>query len=126
MELNANKGRAYVGPIDGVAKTKGWFFGAFMDDPLLRSSLVEVAWQKVPNMTPSADQAHFHRSSVEINVVLSGRISLSINGEHHEVGARECYVIWPESVVADLSSSDDTEVMVIRAPSLPDDKFQAS
>jgi hypothetical protein len=33
------------------AANKGWFFGAFMDNPLLRSNLVEVAWQTLDEVS---------------------------------------------------------------------------
>ena len=121
--LIENRGRALVGTVSEHEKTKGWFFGAFVDDPLLRSDLVEVAWQKLPDLTPSPDQEHFHRATVEINIVIKGSIELSIDGERHKLETGQFYVIWPESVVSDLTTGDDTELIVVRAPSIPGDKF---
>jgi hypothetical protein len=77
-----------------------------MDEPLLQSELVEVAWQKVPNLTPSPDQRHLHRRNVT-----------------HDLGKGDFYVVWPESVVSDIETDEDAEVIVVRAPSVSNDKF---
>ena len=94
-----------------------------MDEPLLHSDLVEVAWQKVPNVTPSPDQRHMHRRTVEINIVLSGSVHLKIDDVEHGFGKGDFYVVWPESVVSDITTDADAEVLVVRAPSVDGDKF---
>jgi quercetin dioxygenase-like cupin family protein len=94
-----------------------------MDEPLLQSDLVEVAWQKVPNAAPSPDQRHLHRHSVEINVVLNGSVRLKINDETHDLSKGDFYVVWPETVVSEIATDADAEVLVVRAPSVADDKF---
>jgi hypothetical protein len=33
------------------------------------------------------------------------------------------FVIWPESVASDITTSADAEVLVVRAPSVANDKF---
>ena len=105
------------------ARERGWFFGRFMDEQLLQSELVEVAWQKVPNVTPSPDQRHQHKRTVEINVVLSGSVRLQIDDVTHDLGKGDFYVVWPESVVSDIETDEDAEVLVVRAPSVMNDKF---
>ncbi|MGH3429461.1 MAG: cupin domain-containing protein [Terriglobales bacterium] len=120
--LQENHRKAFVGNVDEYAKGKGWFFGAFMAHPALRSNLVEVPWQRIPNLVPAPEQAHFHQASVEINVVVRGSIELTINQTRHRLTKGQCYVIWPETTVSDLITDDDTELIVIRAPSIPDDK----
>lgn len=123
--LQINSGKSFVGNVDDVTKARGWFFGSFMDVELLKSDLVEVAWQQLPNVKPSADQAHFHRSTAEVNIVIQGWIELVIDGENHHLDRRQFYVIWPESVVSDISTSDDAELIVIRAPGIANDKVIA-
>lgn len=122
--MKDKRGRSIVGTVDDHAKERGWFFGHFVDEPLLQSDLVDVAWQKVPNKQPSPDQEHFHRHSVEINVVLSGSIRLKIDGVEHDLRKGQFYVVWPESVVGDIATDADAdaEILVVRAPSVPDDK----
>ena len=76
-----NKGKFITGKIDDYAKRRGWFFGNFADNELLKSDMVEVAWQKISNKKSSPEDKHFHTSSVEINIVISGEASLTINGQ---------------------------------------------
>ncbi len=115
-----NKGRYVVGKVADFAKRKGWFFGHFADDDLLRSDLVEVAWQDISGKEASADDRHYHTDSVEINIVLSGKMRFTLNNEFVEVSAGGFYVVWPETVIANLEADDNTELIVISAPSVND------
>jgi hypothetical protein len=112
--------RSYVGRAQDLAKQKGWIFGSFMDEPELKSDLVEVAWQQIPNLKPSPDQEHYHRETIEINLLIKGQMTLKIDGRRYDIGVGDFYVIWPESVVSDLETDADTEVIVVRAPSKND------
>jgi hypothetical protein len=118
--------RFHIGKVQDFAKRKGWFFGSFMDEPTLRSDQVEVAWQNLSNVAPSPDQKHLHKRSVEINVILAGWIEITINGVQHMLSEGDFYVIWPYTTVEAISTGPDTQLMVVRAPSLPDDKFSVS
>ena len=121
--LQGKRGRSIVGTVETQARERGWFFGRFMDEPLLHSELVEVAWQKVPDRRPSAEQRHMHRHTVEVNVVLSGSIRLKIDDVEHSLRKGDFFVIWPESVVSEISTDAETEILVVRAPSVADDKL---
>jgi Cupin domain len=121
--VDEHRRRSIVGSIDERAQARGWFFGQFMDEPLLRSDLVEVAWQRIPGITPSAGQRHLHRRSVEINVVVGGSVRLRIDDVEHDLRRGDFYVVWPESVVSDIETDADAEVIVVRAPSIAGDKF---
>lgn len=94
-----------------------------MDEPLLRSDLVEAAWQSIPNVVPHAKDNHFHRESVEINIVVSGSLSVAINGTEYRLSTGQFYVIWPLTTVEVLWSDADAALIVVRAPSLPHDKY---
>ena len=61
------------------SKKSGWFFGHFTDKDLLKSDLVEVSWQKISNKKAVPEDKQLHTSSVEINIVISGEVSLTIN-----------------------------------------------
>ncbi|RDI65013.1 cupin domain-containing protein [Nocardia pseudobrasiliensis] len=124
--MDDKKKMSFVGTVDDFRQRKGWFFGAFMDEPLLESDLVEVAWQRLPDVTPNPEQAHYHRQTVEINILLRGWLKLSIDGVEHTLRAGQFYVIWPESVVSDISTGPDAELIVVRAPSIPSDKISVN
>ncbi|OGN15153.1 MAG: hypothetical protein A3B99_04815 [Candidatus Yanofskybacteria bacterium RIFCSPHIGHO2_02_FULL_44_12b] len=118
--LEQNKGKFIVGEIADFKKRKGWFFGQFAENALLKSDLVEVAFQDISNKQASLQDKHFHTSSVEINIVISGRVSLTINNEKFDVGANEFYIVWPETSIENLSAIDNTKLIVVRAPSVND------
>ena len=115
-----NDGAFFIGSTSDRAKERGWFFGSFMDEPLLQSNQVEVAWQHLPNVVPQTKERHIHTKSVEINVVVSGRIRIAINGTEYCLGAGEFYVIWPFTTVEMLSTDAEAAVIVVRSPSVND------
>ncbi len=115
--MNKNKGKYIVGSVDDIARGKGWFFGHFMENELLTSDLVDVSWQHYPAPKPP-DPSHYHRDSVEINIVIKGSITCSINGNHIVAHAGDFYILWPETVMANFVTAPETDVIVIRAPSI--------
>lgn len=115
-----NEGAYFIGSTSDIAKQRGWFFGSFMDEPLLRSHQVEVAWQHIPNAVPQMKERHVHRKSVEINIVVSGSVRIAINGTEYCLGAGEFYVIWPLTTVEMLSTDAEATVIVVRSPSVYD------
>ncbi len=102
------------------AKRKGWFFGHFADNDLLKSNLAEVSWQKISGKQAVPEDKHFHTSSVEINIVINGEVSLTIDGKDLTFHKEDFWVIWPETIVEKVRASDNTELIVIRAPSVND------
>ncbi len=115
-----NEGAYFIGSTSESAKERGWFFGSFTDEPLLRSDQVEVAWQHIPNVVPKTKECHFHRESVEITIVISGRIRVAINGTEYSLGAGEFYVVWPLTTVEMLSTDAQATLIVVRSPSIYD------
>src|SRR5690242_2876356 len=115
--LEANKNKFLVGKVSDYTKRKGWFFGHFAEENLLQSDLVEVAYQDISNTQPAGDK-HLHTSSVEINIVVSGVAGLKINGEEFTFHKGEFWIIWPETVVEDFWAKSDTQLVVVRAPSI--------
>ena len=89
---------------------------------MLKSHLVEVAWQNISGKRPAPEDKHYHKNSIEINIVLSGWIECKINGKKVKVNAEEFFVVYPFTVVEEFAAGDNTELIVIRAPSIPDDK----
>lgn len=124
--MDGKENTYFVGNVQDMAKSRGWFFGAFMEEPLMQSPLVEVAWQHLPNLEPKPDQKHFHQQSVEVNIVISGHLQITINGTQYNLGPGQFYVVWPLTIVEDLSTDEDAQLIVIRAPSLPTDKYLVS
>ena len=118
--LNDNKGQYLTGKISDYTKNEGWFFGHFADNELLKSDLVEVAWQKISGKQAVPEDKHFHTSSVEINIVINGEVSLTINGKDFTFHKEDFWIIWPETIVENVRAGENTELMVIRSPSIND------
>lgn len=118
-----NDKKYFVGKVADYTHKKGWFFGHFMEEPLLRSDLVEVAYQDVSDKKVDPKDWHYHKKSLEINIVISGKATFKINGNLVTVGEGGFYVIYPFSVVEDFSTSKNTKIIVVRAPSVSGDKF---
>ena len=54
--------------------------------------------------------------------MVCGSIRLKINDMQHELRKGDFFVVWPESVLSEIVRDADTEILVIRAPSVPNDK----
>lgn len=113
----------FIGKILDCAKNKGWFFGHFMDKKLLRSNMVEIAYQNISGKQKDPQDAHYHKNSIEINIVISGHVTLEIANNFHEVKSGEFYVIYPYTTVENVTATKNTRLVVIRTPSLPLDKI---
>lgn len=107
-----------TGRIRDFARGKGWFFGHFMREKLLQSDLVDVSWQHFAR-SPATDVAHYHKRTVEINIVMKGSITCEINHTKVTAVAGNFYVLWPNAVMTNFRTAPDTDVIVIRAPSIP-------
>lgn len=118
-----NNGKYFIGKIKDNLKRDGWFFGHFMENPLLKSADVEVAWQDISNKQTEAKDKHTHKIAVEINIILSGKIHLTMDGKEFSVGAGEFYVVYPDVVIDKVWAEEDTVDLCIKAPSVPDDKY---
>lgn len=123
MTLDQNKGKYLIGKVADYSKTKGWFFGQFADNELLKSDLVELAWQDISNKSPAPQDKHLHKQTVEINIIFSGNVEFIVNGQPVKAEKGDFYVIWPETVVENFSAGPDTKLIVIRAPSIQGDKI---
>ena len=115
-----NKGKYKIGKVSDFVKSKGWFFGHFAQDELLQSDDVEIAWQKIFTKKALPEDKHYHRDSVEINIVISGEVRITINREKHILHKGEFYIIWPETIVEEVEAGEDTELIVVRSPSMND------
>lgn len=113
----------FIGKIKDYTHKKGWFFGHFMEEDLLHSDLVEVAYQDVSDKKPRSKDWHYHKESLEINIVLSGSVTFKINRKEVKIGEGEFYIVYPCTIVEDFSASKNTKIIVVRAPSVFGDKF---
>lgn len=93
---------------------RGWLIGDF-EPSLVRLKGFEICL--ISHQKGEETQAHFHTSSEEINVVISGR--LLVNQVILEKGDIFTYERLEVSQVEFL---EDSELLVVRIPSSPNDK----
>ena len=121
----SNKNNFFLGKLEDFQKFSGYFIGRFMGEkgfPVLETDKVEVAWKKLPTNF-SDEKPHFHKKGVEINIVINGKYKALVNGELIEISEKEFLVVYPQSTLKNVSATEGTELIVVKAPSVSDDKF---
>ena len=93
---------------------RGWFIGDF-ESAVHRTKDFEVCYQHVPRGKLAT---HVHKQITEITLVISGRTV--VNGELFEAG--DIHVLYPNDI-SQIEYLEDTQVVTIKTPSIPSDKF---
>lgn len=120
-----NKNKFVKGNVNDFSETKGYFIGRFLGQkgfPSLETDEVEVAWKKL-TITFDEKVPHYHKGGIEINIVIAGSYLVWVAGEKIKLSKGDFLVIYPETQLKNLSAEEGTELIVIKAPSLPNDKF---
>ena len=92
---------------------RGWFIGDF-DKSIYRTKDFEVTYQKNPR---GQTASHIHKIVHEITLVISGR--QICNGQMFEAG--DICILEPGDI-SQIEYLEETEVVTIKVPSMPDDK----
>lgn len=122
-----NKNKFFYGRVKDFSQTKGYFIGQFMGQkgfPVLETDKVEIAWKKLPR-TFKEETPHFHKRGIEINIVISGCYKVWIEGEEKELKKRDFLVVYPQAKLKNISATKGTELIVVKAPSVANDKFES-
>jgi hypothetical protein len=93
---------------------RGWFIGDF-DNAVYKTKDFEVCYQLNPRSKPAT---HIHKEITEITLVISGR--QVCNGELFEAG--DICILEPGDI-SQIEYLEDTQVVTIKTPSIPSDKF---
>ncbi len=113
----------YIGNIKKWQKEKGgWFFGQFIEDPLLHSENIEVAWKKFDK--EFSDKPHFHKQGTEINIDLSGESQVEIDNKIITLKRGDFLIVYPNTVFRDVFVAESTEMIIVKFPSVANDKFR--
>ncbi len=91
--------------------------------PILETTEVEVAYKKLPEKFEE-ERPHYHKKGVEINIVIKGKYKVQINESIIVISQKEFLVVYPQAKLKNISAQKGTELIVIKAPSVPNDKFQ--
>jgi len=121
-----NKNKFFKGKLEDFQKFSGYFIGQFMGEkgfPILEADEVEIAYKKLPAKFED-EKPHFHKKGVEINIVIKGKYKAQVNGKVIEISNNEFLVLYPRATLKNISAQKGTELVVVKAPSVPKDKFQ--
>lgn len=120
-----NKNKFVKGNINDFADIKGYFIGRFLGQrgfPELETDEVEIAWKTLPTEF-GIEKEHFHKKGVEVNIVISGGYKVLVNGGEVEIRKGEFLVVYPETKLKNLSAEANTQLIVVKSPSVEADKF---
>lgn len=97
---------------------KGWFVGNFTP-VAFRSKDFEIGY--VQHGRGEKWPVHYHKIATEINFLVKGK--MTIQGKELKTG--DIFVIYP-SEVANPIFLEDCEVVVIKTPSVPGDRYEVA
>lgn len=124
--LSKNQNKFIKGNASNFGITNGYFIGRFMGDkgfPDLETDEVEIAWKKLPTVF-NEKNTHYHKGGVEINIVVSGEYDVEVNNERVNLRKGDFLVVYPEAKLKNLKAKPNTELIVVKAPSIQNDKFE--
>ena len=119
-----NKSKFVKGSIKDNS-VKGYFVGRFLGErgfPNQETEEVEIAWKKL-GPDDSYSEGHFHKGGVEVNIVIDGNCRMVVNGEKLELSKGDFLIVYPEAVLSNFEVPEIVEMIVVKAPSVSDDKF---
>lgn len=94
----------------------GWFIGNF-EPTLLKTKDFEVAHHFYPKGFKG--EHHTHKIATEYNYILSGKLIAS----SQTLGPGDIFIYEPNDV-SDVIFLEDTNLIIIKTPSIPDDKYK--
>jgi len=95
--------------------TRGWLIGNF-EPSILKTDLFEIGYLK--HHKGQIWPAHVHKEADEYNILVKG--SMTINNESINQG--EIFII-PKNMLTSAKFLEDCEIVCIKVPSLPKDKY---
>jgi quercetin dioxygenase-like cupin family protein len=93
----------------------GWFVGNF-EPSVFKTKNFEVGYLK--HKKGDMWDKHYHKHATEINLIVRGRVK--VNDEIYSKG--DIFIIEPNETIDPLFL-EDTEVVVVKAPSIMNDKY---
>lgn len=96
----------------------GWITGSFFPtDSPLHSNEVEIRYGVVSG-SEIAFPPHYHTHRITHILVTRGELTIKLDGQLTRVAAGEFVVFWPGVTEEGISARANTELIIIRTPSL--------
>jgi len=112
-----------IGNISKQRETaRGWLVGQFFDDGSFKDNDVEIYCKKFFKGDKS-DKLHTHPQGKEYLIILSGKIKMQVDEEIFEMGEGDYIAIKAGQKDKIIEILEDTEIIGVRYPSVPDNKI---
>lgn len=115
-----------VGNTASFEESHGFFMGHFISGTLgvLHNDEIEIAWKQFPNGAKQDREPHYHKVGLEINVVVEGSWSVIVEGSYRHVLEKGHFLVVPPGTsIQTVCIDPGTVIIVIKTPSVPNDKF---
>jgi len=113
-------GKYFFGKYKSSNKHKGWFIGSFLDkDHPCKTDKVEVLYRELKK--GDTDEPHFHKSKIEVVIVIKGKIKFKVNGKAIVLRTGD-YLFLDKNNIVSSEFLESTKIFVIHSPSIPNDK----
>ncbi len=115
----------YTGSINDqkIKETRGYLCGAFKNAPIF-SERIEIAYMKPDELKNHINKKHHHCIIDEFCIVIKGSIKQKIDGDLLELNEGD-FVFQKAGSIEELKEvEDNTILLVIKSPSLPNDKIE--
>ncbi|KKT17377.1 MAG: hypothetical protein A2654_01470 [Candidatus Nealsonbacteria bacterium RIFCSPHIGHO2_01_FULL_43_31] len=110
------------GRVDKPIGKRGFLCGAFLpENNPLYTKKVEVVWIKLDSKM--SWERHFHKEVDEITIVIKGSLEEEIEGDVLKLKPGDFVLVKSGSVTHTKKAKDGTVLIVIKAPSIPTDKY---
>tara|TARA_A100001515_G_C4583288_1_gene213655 strand:- start:755 stop:1075 length:321 start_codon:yes stop_codon:yes gene_type:complete len=94
----------------------GWFVGNF-EPTAFKSEDFEVCYRVHPK--GEHWQRHTHKIGTEINLLIKGQMKMC----NEELQSGDIFIVYPGEI-SDPIFLEDCEIVCIKSPSVPDDKYE--
>ena len=101
--------------------TNGWFIGDF-EPSLFKNPFFEVAHQHHPK--GKIGDEHFHKLTTEVTYIVKGSMVIKDkqSGKDQTLSTGHMFTFFPNEI-SDVVFLEDSDLIVIRWPSIPSDKY---
>ena len=114
-----DKGSVYE---NDLKKTRGYLCGAFKNSPIF-SERIDVAYMKSDELKKHVNKKHHHNIIDEFCILIKGSLEQEINGDLLKLKEGD-FVFQKAGSISELKKvSDDAIWIVIKSPSMPNDKI---
>lgn len=119
-----NKLNFVIGKTTDFDASRGYFMGQFMAKygrQDLVTDLIDIGWKK---LTPDFKETpHYHKIGIDINIIVSGHVTVIIDGQSYDLYPKDFLVVYPPTILEDYIVHQETELVVIKVPSVTGDKY---